>query len=476
MRKQVELISIFLASPGDVAEERQLARHVIEEINRTTGRERNFRLEVIGWDTDSFATYGGDGQSLINDQIGQMEDHDLFVGILWNRFGSPTPRADSGTEEEFNRAEESFRRIGQPNIMFYFSQRLTNLRSAAELGQKSKVLTFKERVQQGGLTGDYTNPTEFQAKFRHDLSRWLAARTAVTPDPPAVQTPVVSPVASISGGATTAPSSAVQAPSPSTPTTEAADLKTTISDSGMWVLLGSGFFEAESVEEKNDGTIVIEVGPKSTEDDAALKQLQTNQQRRGEPLPYAHQNTGGIVQVLNADRKSIAGKAVWSLTLKIEPNDHSFMSEMGYSGLSTEQIAIMRARLILLNEAPQAGPSGQGRRGDVLHDTMLRSIVSGISTRSKVQSSALPNLWTHFKGNAEHFLPLARLWSVFHLLTSNTVEHILDLALGPLDKNILHVRFRGRRAKFYSNVEASLIAFEGDCDLSAPSVADSDDN
>jgi hypothetical protein len=476
MRKQVELISIFLASPGDVAEERQLARDVIDEINRTTGRDRGFRLEVIGWDTDSFASYGSDGQSLINDQIGQMEDHDLFVGILWNRFGSKTPRADSGTEEEFNRAEESFRRIHQPNIMFYFCQRPTNLRSASELEQKGKVLAFRERVQQGGLTGDYTASNEFQAKFRHDLSRWLATRTAVTPDPPAAQTATLSPSASPSVGATPAPSSLTTAPPMSSPAVATSDLQTTINDSGMWVLLGSEFFEAESVEEKNDNTIIIEVSPKNTEEDASLKHLQANQQRRGESLPYAHQNTGGIVQVLNADRKSVSGKAIWSLTLKIEPSNHSSMSEMAYSGISSEKIAVMRARLILLNESPQAGISGQGRQGDILHDTMLRSMVGGLNTRAKVRSSALPDLWKHFKGNAEHFLPLARLWSVFHLITSNTVEHILEFEVGPLNGDMLHIRFRGRRAKFYSNVDATAVAIEGDCDLSAPSVTDGDEN
>ena len=394
MTRQVELISIFLASPGDVAEERQLARDVIDEINRTTGRDRSFRLEVTGWDTDSFASYGNDGQSLINDQIGQMEDYELFVGILWNRFGSPTPRADSGTEEEFNRAEESHRRIHQPNIMFYFCQRPTNLRNASEINQKGKILAFKERVQEGGLTVDYVTASEFQAKFRHDLSRWLVTRTAVTPDPPAVQIPT----ASLNTNAVI--TSAIPAASKET------NPQIAVSDSGMWVLLGSGFFEAESVEEKNDSTIAIGVISRNAEEDAVLKQLQVNQQRHRESLPYAHQNAGGIVQVLNADRKSVSGKSIWSLTLKIESNDYGFMSEMSYNGISSEQIAEMRARLILLNEMPQISRNSRGdvnhghmvildsgsRANTPLQDSLLRSIVSGIGTRAKIQNSALPDL------------------------------------------------------------------------------------
>ncbi|PYL26201.1 MAG: hypothetical protein DMF37_02915 [Verrucomicrobia bacterium] len=49
---------------------------------------------------------GADAQDVINHQLAE---YDIFLGIMSCRFGSPTKRAHSGTEEEFNRA--GFRNI-----------------------------------------------------------------------------------------------------------------------------------------------------------------------------------------------------------------------------------------------------------------------------------------------------------------------------------------------------------------------------
>ena len=46
---------------------------------------------------------GGEPEVLINDQIGK---YDIFLGVMWRRFGTPTGVAESGTEEEFRRALE----------------------------------------------------------------------------------------------------------------------------------------------------------------------------------------------------------------------------------------------------------------------------------------------------------------------------------------------------------------------------------
>ena len=99
---------------------------VIEETNRTVAPTLGLRIEIVRWETHSFPAYGGDPQTIINSQIAEMDEYDLFVGVLWNRMGTPTPRATSGTEEEFRRAVEALQRHGRPQIMLYFSQAPTN--------------------------------------------------------------------------------------------------------------------------------------------------------------------------------------------------------------------------------------------------------------------------------------------------------------------------------------------------------------
>jgi hypothetical protein len=77
----------------------------------------------------------------------------------------------------------------------------------------------------------------------------------------------------------------------------------------------------------------------------------------------------------------------------------------------------------------------------------------------------LPDLWQNTGKNIDLFLPLARLWSVFHLITSNTCQYILELTLGPVIDEKVHVKFRGQRHRQATNVPPYIISFEGDCDL-----------
>ncbi len=445
---KVEVLTIFLASPGDVQTEREQARQVIEDINRTIGRDKEVHFDVVGWETNAYPSYGSDGQDIINQQIADMAKYDLFLGILWNRFGQPTPRAGSGTEEEFDRAAASYSQTGRPNIMFYFNQTSSNLTSLQDTEQKMKVLQFKEKVRSRALTWDYNGVQDFRVQFQRHLSTWLIRHTVKTPEPPT-------------------PSSAIKLPS--APPSEFIKKQESVSDSGMWVLLRSSFFEAESVEEKSNRIIVVQIVPRSTEDDAGLKTLQINAPSWREPIFYAHQNSAGIAEVISVERRSVAGQAQWTITLQLEDDRGSNLTEMSYNNLSPDQIATLRARFILLNEAPQAESISQGLPRNIMDETMLRSLINGIDARVEFTGSAFPNLWQQFKEQPDQFMPLARLWAVFSLITSQTCEHILELTLGPLQGNNLHVRFRGRRHKRYVNQNATVIEVEGDCNLSAQS-------
>jgi hypothetical protein len=133
-------------------------------------------LQIVRWENDAFPAYGGDAQSLINAQIAEMRKYALFVGIMWNRLGTPTPRAESGTVEEFARAVESFTQIGQPDIWFYFRQAASHLDSEDQLEQRKKVLAFRKLVQTNGLPWTYTTPVDFREKFRSQITLWLNAR------------------------------------------------------------------------------------------------------------------------------------------------------------------------------------------------------------------------------------------------------------------------------------------------------------
>jgi hypothetical protein len=100
-------VRVFIGSPGDVPEERDIVSVVVDELRRTVAPIIPLELETVRWETHSWPDVGEDAQDVINREIGH---YDVFVGIMWKRFGTPTKRAGSGTSEEFNRAYAYFKK------------------------------------------------------------------------------------------------------------------------------------------------------------------------------------------------------------------------------------------------------------------------------------------------------------------------------------------------------------------------------
>ncbi len=112
-----KIINTFVASPSDTAEERVILDSVIKEFNVTWADFVGMRIDIIKWETHTWPTIHSDAQTAINEQI--QDDYDIFIGIIKKRLGTPTPRADSGTVEEFERAYARNKATKIPKIMFY---------------------------------------------------------------------------------------------------------------------------------------------------------------------------------------------------------------------------------------------------------------------------------------------------------------------------------------------------------------------
>lgn len=165
----VNKIKIFVASPGDVEIERRTLEAVIKELNSTIAPEKNIVLELVRWETHCHPSMGRP-QEVINRQIAR---YDIFLGIMWKRFGSPTGIADSGTEEEFSSAYTTWLKHNSPRIMFYFCQAPFMPRNAKDIEQLSKVLSFRQELQKKGLTWNYADSQTFANTIRPHLVRTL---------------------------------------------------------------------------------------------------------------------------------------------------------------------------------------------------------------------------------------------------------------------------------------------------------------
>ena len=147
---------------------------VTDDINRTASNAHPLRLELLKWETHARPGFGEDAQDVINQQIG--DDYDIFLGIMWGRFGSPTPRAESGTEEEFNRALSRWKASPESvEIMFYFKNAGIPP-NEIEPEQIDKVQAFKDRISsEGGLYHEFEDTEQFRTKVRGDLNRVIQA-------------------------------------------------------------------------------------------------------------------------------------------------------------------------------------------------------------------------------------------------------------------------------------------------------------
>ena len=164
MNNNISLITVFIASPSDVADERSYAQSAIDTLNQTLGKERCLRIESKMWEKDTYPSIGSYPQEVINNQIGT---YDIFVGIMSTKFGSPTNNAESGTEEEFNRAYDNYRSDGQcKNLMFYFCNDPVPRDRISQIG---KIDEFKNKIAQKGIYYKEYPKDSFRNLFYEDL-------------------------------------------------------------------------------------------------------------------------------------------------------------------------------------------------------------------------------------------------------------------------------------------------------------------
>lgn len=166
-----KIYKCFIASPSDTSEEREICDKIFSEINSTIGEKFDFRIESKKWENDVFPDFASDSQAVINKQIGT--EYDIFIGIMWKKFGTPTQRAESGTEEEFLNAYKAWEMNKELNIMFYFNKAAIDP-DDLDVDQFTKVQGFKKTVaNMGGLYHEYKGLEEFEKDLKKHIQKVL---------------------------------------------------------------------------------------------------------------------------------------------------------------------------------------------------------------------------------------------------------------------------------------------------------------
>lgn len=172
---KADILKCFIASPCDTKKERNACDEILAEINSQIGDTYNIRIESTKWEKDTFPDFGESGQDVINQQL-QPGTQDFFIGIMWKHFGTPTEKAGSGTEEEFNQAYSAWNKNKRLNIQFYFNIEGDNI-NTIDTDQLSKVNEFKKKIdRQGGLYVEYNGLDDFKNQLRRNFNNSIKER------------------------------------------------------------------------------------------------------------------------------------------------------------------------------------------------------------------------------------------------------------------------------------------------------------
>src|ERR1039457_2354142 len=147
----VRIITLFVASPGDVVTERNHVADVAAALNRNTAAERDVQFRVLGWKTDVRPGVHERGPQGPIDKDLPIAQCDIVVGILQRRFGTPIPEmgGETGTEHEIRAAIEAWRKSKKPEVVICFNDAPYRPKDVAESKQATRVLEFRDEKIRG---------------------------------------------------------------------------------------------------------------------------------------------------------------------------------------------------------------------------------------------------------------------------------------------------------------------------------------
>jgi hypothetical protein len=190
MQVSRRIFTVFLASPSDVEEERTIAEIVVGFVNKSVANRSGWQIDLRRWEETppSF----GRPQDSINPLVNEC---DLFIGLLWERWGQPTGVYSSGFEEEFELAKARRKSGGVPEIWLIFKD--VDPSKMKDPGKElSKVIEFRE--SQIRLKEVKFQPVRHAQDWKEKLQSWLTAYildfAAQHPDikQQALETPILS--------------------------------------------------------------------------------------------------------------------------------------------------------------------------------------------------------------------------------------------------------------------------------------------
>jgi nucleoside 2-deoxyribosyltransferase len=160
-----KVVRVLIASPSDTSAYRLVVRDVVEEWNSLHSETERVVLLPVIWERDATPEMGERPQGIINRQL--VETADVLIGVFWNRLGTATSEAESGTAEEIGR----FNDAGKP-VLLYFSHEPV-APDTLETDQLERLREFRNEISERALLVDFDSRDDLRQKAMAGLTRTI---------------------------------------------------------------------------------------------------------------------------------------------------------------------------------------------------------------------------------------------------------------------------------------------------------------
>lgn len=173
-----EHILVFLAYISDVEPEVNAAMEIVESINRAHER-LGIECDLRTW-KDVPGEFGNPQQQINREFVGKC---DVFIGVIYKKWGTPTGQSDCGFKEEFDIAERRYNDTGKPTILLY-------AKTVNELDVKddekegfNKVKKFTDEIitKHKGFLIQFASIEKWKEIIRERLTQYVVDKYVSTP-------------------------------------------------------------------------------------------------------------------------------------------------------------------------------------------------------------------------------------------------------------------------------------------------------
>lgn len=159
-------LHLLVSAPADVpAGDLAVIRKTISQWNLNFGRVVGLTALPVSWTEHAASEFGDRPQALVNDQI--VDESDMAIALFYDRLGTPTGVAESGTVEEI----EVLVSAGKPVAVFANIAPRAPLSDRGALDERQRLNDYLGDLRQRALVFDYEDAATLMQHINNFLSR-----------------------------------------------------------------------------------------------------------------------------------------------------------------------------------------------------------------------------------------------------------------------------------------------------------------